>query len=273
MNKTPTLVKILLALILVLGAALAHQPPAATAEIARQEDPVNLIHIDITYDPGTKTYSMGGFSAEELRLAGAPQFQDEVWMVLGLLKSATLKLQDDQISILTDDEQLLTLAWDAASREIVYTLLNAYFELGEIDITRAEDWLAKADIEVTLRRSKELSEPLQIALATLVQVQVSEEGALSVEGVPMNLSLTGETMKILNAVNIDNLKFCWNKGVIDLEVNGKALPQATLYQGGLSVLDKAFGLQLGEITPLFTSSFGAGLAIGDADPVTGECLP
>jgi hypothetical protein len=78
---------------------------------------------------------------------------------------------------------------------------------------------------------------------------------------------------MINAANVENLKLCWNKGVIDLQVNGQVLPQVTLYQGGLGVIDKAFGLNLGDLTPIFGSSFGAGLVIGDADPVTGECMP
>ena len=52
MNKTPTFIKLLLAVILVLGLVLVQQPPMAIAEIAKQEVPTNLIHIDVTYDPG-----------------------------------------------------------------------------------------------------------------------------------------------------------------------------------------------------------------------------
>lgn len=76
---------------MVLGIVFVQQPPMAIAEIAKQV-PTNLVHIDITYDPGTKTYSMGGFSAEELRQLGAPQFQDQIWQVLGMLNNATLKI-------------------------------------------------------------------------------------------------------------------------------------------------------------------------------------
>lgn len=273
MNKTPTFIKLLLAVILVLGIVMVQQPPLATAEIAKQEDPANLVHIDITYDPGTKTYSMGGFSAEELRQFGAPQFPDEIWQVVGMLDGATLKIQDDMIDIFTDDQPLFSLAWDEPSREILYSLLNAYIELGDIDVERAEAWLDKADIMITLRQSKELSEPLQISLATLLQVRVKENGELSVEGFPTGMSLTPETLDLINATGVENLKLCWNKGVIDLEVNGQELPQATLYQGGLGVIDKAFGLSLGDLTPIFGSSFGAGLVIGEADPITGECMP
>ena len=82
MNKTPTFIKLLLALILVLGVVMTQQPPMATAEIAKQDGPTNMVHIDVTFDPGTKTYSLGGFSAEELRQVGAPQFPDEIWQVL-----------------------------------------------------------------------------------------------------------------------------------------------------------------------------------------------
>jgi len=273
MNKTPTFIKLLLAVILVLGIVMVQQPPMATAEIAKQTDPSNLVHIDITYDPGTKTYSMGGFSAEELRQVGAPQFQDEIWQVLGMLNNATLKIQNDMIDVFTDDQQLLSLAWDGPSREILYSLLNAYIELGDIDMERAEAWLDKADIVITLRQSKELSKPLEIALATLVQVKVSKNGELTVEGFPTGMSLTPETMALVDTANIDNLKLCWNKGVVDLQVNGQELPRATLFQGGLSVIDKAFGLNLGDLTPIFGSSFGAGLAVGESAPVTGECMP
>lgn len=273
MNKTPTFIKLLLAVILVLGIVMVQKPPMATAEIAKQEDPANVVHIDITYDPGTKTYSLGGFSAEELRQVGAPQFQDEIWQVLGMLNNATLKIQDDMIDVFTDDQQLLSLAWDGPSREILYSLLDAYIQLGGIDMERAEAWLDKADIVITLRQSKELSEPLQIALATLVQVKVADTGELTVEGFPTGMSLTPETLALVDTANIENLKLCWNKGVIDLQVNGQELPQATLYQGGLGVIDKAFGLNLGDLTPIFGSSFGAGLVIGDAAPVTGECMP
>ena len=256
MNKTPTFIKLLLAVILVLGIVMVQQPPMATAEIAKQEDPTNLVHIDITYDPGTKTYSMGGFSAEELRQVGAPQFQDEIWQVLGMLNNATLKIQDDMIDVFTDEQQLFSLAWDGPSREILYSLLNAYIELGDVDMERAEAWLDKADIVISLRQSKELSEPLEIALATLVQVKVAKNGELTVEGFPTGMSLTPETLALVDAANVENLKLCWNKGVVDLQVNGQMLPQATLFQGGLSVIDKAFGLNLGDLTPIFGSSFG-----------------
>ena len=273
MNKTPVFIKLILAVILVLGVVLVNQPPMATAELAKQEEPTNLVHIDVTYDPGTKTYSVGGFSAEELRQAGAPQFEDSVWQVLSLLNNATLKIHDDLIDVYTDDNRLLSIAWDGPSREILFSLVNAYIELGEIDMERAEAWLDKADIDISLRKTKELSEPLQIALATLVQVKVADDGALSVEGFPTGMSLTPETLALVNAANVENLKLCWNKGVIDLQVNGQMLPQATLYQGGLNVLDKAFGLNLGDLTAIFGSSFGAGLVVGDADPLTGECVP
>ena len=93
------------------------------------------------------------------------------------------------------------------------------------------------------------------------------------EGFPTGMSLTPETLALVDAANVENLKLCWNKGVIDLQVNGQMLPQATLYQGGLNVLDKAFGLNLGDLTAIFGSSFGAGLVVGDADPLTGECVP
>jgi len=43
MNKTPVFIKLILAVILVLGVVLVNQPPMATAELAKQEEPTNLV--------------------------------------------------------------------------------------------------------------------------------------------------------------------------------------------------------------------------------------
>ena len=51
MNKTPTFIKLLLAIVLVLGIVMTQQPPMATAEIAKQEGPTNTVHIDVTFVP------------------------------------------------------------------------------------------------------------------------------------------------------------------------------------------------------------------------------
>lgn len=273
MKKNTNLIKIIIALILVLGISLMQHNRSAVADIPAQEGPVNRIFIDVTYDPNTETYSLGGFSSDELKQFGAPEFQPEIWQVLSALDSVTLKLAGEELNLVTDEAQVATVAWDANSRELLYGMLNAYLALGEVDMERAEAWLDKADLEVNVRESKELSDPLLIELATLLQVNIAESGELAVEGYPTGYGIPAEIMDMIKAAEINNVKLCWNKGVIDADINGTAMPEITLYQEGVNVIDKAFGLNLGDLSPVFDSSFGAGLVYGEGDPVTGECLP
>jgi hypothetical protein len=142
-----------------------------------------------------------------------------------------------------------------------------------VDRERAEKWLEQADFNITLRKSKELSEPLRIQLATLLQVKIAEDGALSVEGVPTGMGITPEIAAMLTSANIENAKICWSKGVINGEVNGSVLPQMTIYEDGVIVIDKALGLNLGDLGPIFESAFGAGIVYAEGAPVAGECLP
>ncbi|NLG40444.1 MAG: hypothetical protein GX544_01980, partial [Chloroflexi bacterium] len=51
------------------------------------------------------------------------------------------------------------------------------------------------------------------------------------------------------------------------------LPQMTIYEDGVIVIDKALGLNLGDLGPIFESSFGAGVVYAEGAPVAGECLP
>ena len=63
MKNKQTLTKIIIAVVLVLGISLIQHTPSAIADVPLQEDVSNVIHIDVTYDPGTKTFSAGGFSS------------------------------------------------------------------------------------------------------------------------------------------------------------------------------------------------------------------
>ena len=44
----------------------ATQPLCHSRPSLRRQAPTNKIFIDVTYDPGTQTYSLGGFSSAEL---------------------------------------------------------------------------------------------------------------------------------------------------------------------------------------------------------------
>ncbi len=273
MKNKQTLTKIIIAVVLVLGISLIQHTPSAIADVPLQEDVSNVIHIDVTYDPGTKTFSAGGFSSEELKQFGVPALPDDIWTILTVFDNLSLKIIGDEIQLLTDEKPLFSMAFDENARAFVYDMLNVYLQSGKVDRERAEKWLEQADFDITLRKSKELSDPLRIQLATLLQVKIAENGALSVEGIPTGVGLNEATTAILEAANIENAKICWNEGVVNGEVNGSVLPQMTIYEDGVIVIDKALGLNLGDLGPIFESSFGAGIVLADGAPVAGECLP
>lgn len=273
MNNKQNLIKLIIALVLVFGISLMQHTPSAIADVPLQTESSNVIHIDVTYDPGTKTYSAGGFSAEELQQFGAPALPDNIWALLTVFDGMTLRIIGDEIQVLADEAPLFSMAFDENARVFVYDMLNVYLQNSKVDRERAEKWLEQADFDITLRKSKELSEPLQIQLATLLQVKVDENGALSVEGIPTGMGITPETAELLRAANIENAKICWSKGVVNGEVNGSVLPQMTIYEDGVIVIDRALGLNLGDLGPIFESSFGVGIVYADGAPVAGECLP
>lgn len=273
MINKQNLFKIIIALVLVLGVSLMQHTPSAVADVPLQGDTSNVIHIDVTYDPITRTFSAGGFSSEELKQFGVPDLPENIWAILGVFDNLSLKIIGNEIQLLTDEKPLFSMAFDENARAFVYDMVSVYIQSGKIDRERAEKWLDKADFDITLRKSKELSEPLQIQLATMLQVKIDENGALSVEGVPTGMGITPETAALLQAANIENAKICWNKGVVNGEVNGSVLPQMTIYEDGVIVLDSALGLNLGDLGPIFESSFGAGLVYADGAEVVGECLP
>ena len=267
------LIKVIIALVLVLGSSLMQHTPSAIADVPLQEDVSNVIHIDVTYDPLSKTFSAGGFSYDELQQFGIPALPDEIWALLTVFDSLSLRIIGDEIQLATDATTLITMAFDGDARAFVYDLVNIYIETGRIDRARAESWLEQADFDITLRKTREVSDPLRIQLATLLQVNIMENGEVRVEGIPTGMGLTAETSALLSAASIENAKICWNQGVIKGEVNGSALPQMTIFEDGVIVLDRALGLNLGDLGPFFESSFGAGIVLADGAPVVGECLP
>ena len=273
MKNKENLLKLVIALVLVFGISLMQHTPSAIADIPLQTESSNVIHIDVTYDPGTRTYSAGGFSAEELQQFGAPALPENIWALLTVFNELTLQIIGDEIQVLTNEAPLFSMAFDENARVFVYDMLNVYLQSGRVDRLRAESWLEQADFNITLRKTKELSNPLRIQLATLLQVKIDDNGALSVEGIATGMGITPETAALLEAANIENAKICWNKGVIDGEVNGSVLPRMTIYEDGVIVIDRALGLNLGDLGPIFESSFGAGLVYAEGAPVAGECLP
>lgn len=267
MKHSRPILAFLLALLIVLGVTFSQKPLSATA----QEGSTNQIYVDITFDPKAKTYSIGGFSEAQLKQFGAPALQDEIWDFLGALQGANLKVDSAKIDLTVDQANLATLNWNQKSRALIYTLVDTYSGMPLIDQARAEDWLSKANIEFALRKSPEISKPLLLNLATAFNVDITKEGIVNVEGFNTGTSLTPEVIQILEMGKISNAAVCWDKGALDATINGAKLPQLVIYSDGLSVLDRAFGLNIGDVQQLFQSKLGASILYGDGDHGATQC--
>lgn len=267
MKNSRPILAFLLALLIVLGATFSQKPLSATA----QEGSTNQVFVDITFDPNAKTYSIGGFSEEQLQQFGAPALPDEVWALLGALQDANLKVNSSKLDLSVDQANLATLNWDPKSRALIYSLVDTYSGMPLIDQGRAEDWLSKANIEFALRKSHETSKPLLIDLATALNVDITKEGIVNVEGFDTGTSLTPEVIQMLQMGKISNAAVCWDKGALDTAINGAKLPQLVIHPDGLGVLDKAFGLNIGDIQQLFQSKLGASILYGEGDHGAAQC--
>ncbi len=100
MNKTPTFIKLLLAVILVLGMLMVQQPPMATAEIASRNPRQPGSDIDVTYDPGTKATAKAA-SQRDLRQWVRPYSNMKSGRCAVCSMRNYLKIQGDVIDIST----------------------------------------------------------------------------------------------------------------------------------------------------------------------------
>ena len=265
MNKYRPIVAFLLTFLIVLGITFSQSPLAATAEGLAQDGTTNHIFVDVTYDPNAKTYSVGGFSEGQLKQLGLPALQDEIYGMLGALADVNLKVDGTAFTLMVDSANLAKLDWDKESRTFLYGMVDSYGMMPLIDQTRAEDWLAKANVEIALRKSPEMSKPLVVDLATLLNVDITQEGVVSVEGFNTGTSLTPQVISLIQTGNVNTAAVCWQKGQLVTAINGAALPKITLFQEGLSVIDKAFNLNVGDITQLFQANVGASVVYGEGN--------
>ena len=239
---------------------------------APSEEAVNQIVLDVTYDPETKTYSLAGLSEEQLKLLGAPELQQIVWTILERFDSLSMEINNSELNLDADGAKLATINWDGETRQKLYDLLDSYgMQMSPASKLRAEEWLGKADIVLNIRNSPYLSKPLVIDLATLIMVDISKEGKVAVEGFDTGVTLEPVVSDLAKAGGIDNATLCWSKGLVYSEVNGNSLPQITVHQEGLKVVDNALGLNLGDIEAYFEAQVGASVSFAGSGHESTEC--
>lgn len=271
MKKNQNLIIKLLALLILFSLAI---PQDSLKEVFAQSDieRSNRIYLDVTYDPATKTYSLIGLSNQQLKALGAPEFTAAIWDILSRFDSLSLVINNAQLNLNTNDLQLATIEWDAESREMLYELIGSYgMALSDESKERLAVWLDDADVVLNIRNSPSLSDPLVLRLDTLLMVDVNDKGKVAVEGFDTGFSLQPEIINMVEAGGVERAALCWSDGVVNSKVNGNTLPQITVHQDGLDVVNTALGLGLGDLTQYFESQLGASVSFGGAEHDMIEC--
>jgi hypothetical protein len=263
MKKLRNLLPIALTIVTVLALSLMLQTPLVEAARNAQDGPTNRIYLDVTYNPNTMNYSIGGLTKDQLTELGVPEIPADAWDLVKNLKSLSLKINNTEINLLADGVQFATIDWTKESRAWLYSIVSAYADDLPMDEARAEEWLDKVDIEVTIRRADTLSDPLVIALDTPLHVDITQAGVLKVEGMDTGHSLAPELKKMLVTGKVKHAAICWSRGVLDTAVNGSSLPQITLHQEGIEIVDQAFDLNMGDLSLLFQTQLGVDIVYGD----------
>jgi hypothetical protein len=75
----------------------------------------------------------------------------------------------------------------------------------------------------------------------------------------------------MDTAKVQDLTVCWSKGVLKNKFNGAEIPAITVFEEGVSVVDKAFGLGLGDIGQVFESQLGASVAYGGGMHTDSQC--
>jgi hypothetical protein len=262
MNKFLKILFSLLAILMISIFAVIQEARVVTAAPPAKEGSVNQLFVDVTFNPATKAYSIGGFSQAQLEQIGMPALPESVLAMLGNFAQVTLKVTGGTLEVLTDEAKLATLDWNKDSRQWLYGMIDNFSQMAPLDQQRAENWLDKADIQLVVRQSTEISKPLVVDLNTIVNVDVDKTGKVKVEGFDTGSMLPAQVIGLMDVAKVQDLTVCWSKGVLKNKVNGAEIPQLTLYEEGVSVVDKAFGLNLGNLAQLFQSQLGASVAYG-----------
>ncbi len=271
MKKVQKLFAIALSLLFIISLAVAQDGHKVV--MAQDEAPQNYLYLDATYDPENNSYSVGGLSAAQLKMLGIPELDPSIWDMLEGFESVGLVITDAELNVKTDEADLATINWDVESRDMIYNLVDSYgLRIPNSSKQRVEEYLDKADVSIKLRNSPYLSDTLVLNMDTLLKVDLSKEGKLAVEGFNTGVVLQPEILNYVTTGDIDNATVCLSKGMLFSEINGNKLPKITIHQEGLAIIEKALGIDFGEIEKYFESQIGASISYDGSSHKHVECL-
>lgn len=243
--------------------AFADSPSPAAAQ--------NQLTVDVTLrDDGYMT--VAGIDLKQLNVAPLaldPQFL----AVTKDMQSVHVVLQGETVTADVRGTPVLKIQWNPDSRKVVTELAAKYGYYVSPDVmARVEQWITTSNLDVTARFTNEASKPPVIKLAKPLWVDLGQNGEVAVEKGPLAYGIDPSVMSYVKLAGVKNATACWNKGTLNAQVDGKALPIITVDPQGAQYLTKALNLLVTNVAPFFDATVGVDVSLpGGAHQANATC--
>jgi hypothetical protein len=249
-------VLLVLATILVLVVGGLAWSQAAKAD---SPTPANQLIVKIKISD-TGNVFVGGLDLGKL---GVQPVNPQGLQVVKNLENAHLVLSGEAVTADVQGTPVVSVQWNAASRKTLESLAKDYgVQVTDAVQVRVEQWVASSKIDVTAQYSNEPGEMAKIDLSTPIQIDIDPNGAVAIEGIPINVNIQSGVMQTIMVAG-RQATICWKQTSLTTAVDGQDLPTITVNPAGVAILDKALGLNLdqGVRDQIFNSRVGVDVAV------------
>lgn len=231
-----------------------------TALYADAPTPTNSVTVDITLNERGEM-SIGGLSMTQM---GVGRINEPTTALFKEFNDAHLVLQGEVVTIDVKGQPLVKMQWTPASRQVLATLATRYGVQLTSDLqTRLEEWISTSNVDITARYSNEASKPLVLNMPKPLLVDLGSNGQVTVEKMPLAYGIDQSVMQYIKMAGVSNATFCWKKGTLVPQADGKDLPSITVYPKGLQFLSQVLHLNIEtSLDPFFGSQMGVDVGMG-----------
>ena len=247
----------------------ATATPVAVASPSATPAPVPTTTVTVPAPPGTARnqatveitindageLTIGGLSMKAL---GVGPIDSQATQMAKKLGSAHIVIQGDVVTVDVHGMPVLKMQWTPASRQVVADLAAQYgYQLRPETLSRLEEWISSSSFDITARYTNEVSKPMVLNLTKPIWVDVGPEGQLTVETIPLALTMDPIVFQTIKQSGVKNAVLCWDKGTFTARLDGVNLPSITLDSRGVRLLGQTLGLPFENgVDPFFGDRVG-----------------
>lgn len=231
--------------------------------------PTNSVSVDITINERGEM-SIGGLSMTQM---GLGRINEPTTALFKEFNDAHLVLQGEMVTVDVHGTPVMKMQWTPASRQVLATVATRYGVQLTSDLqARLEEWISSSNVDVTARYSNEASKPLVLKMPKPLLVDFGPNGQVTVEKMPLAYGIDPGVFQYIKMAGVSNATFCWNKGTLVPQADGKDLPAITVYPKGLQFLSQVLHLNIEtSLDPFFGSQVGVDVGMGGQHQASFTC--